>query len=284
MDILGKGGTLDLSSLASQAMVIRRRFVHSASSTLVVLGLNARSLSVANLAIWLYEFSMTVDKEVRLVWPSRFTIIKLLFFANRYLPLFTISANAYFLILNDNEDEYLCKPALLFIGYMSFAGFFLAEAVLALRVYVIWQARKSIFVLVFGTLFAKTGTSCAITYFYLTSAEMSPINLFRSGCECIFTRRIEWITMLLVFLFEIVILSLMIIAKRVHFKRSRSELVDILLKDGEAFYYRCRAGSGLDTDRVNAGVLYCITIMAISLMNIFVVKFAPVRFHLSSTC
>ncbi|OCB88974.1 hypothetical protein A7U60_g3929 [Sanghuangporus baumii] len=108
MDILDKGGTSDISSLASQAMTIR----YSA---------------VANLAIWLYEFSMTADKEVRLVWPSRFTIIKLLFFANRYLPLFTISANAYFLILNDNEDEYLCKPALLFIGYMSFAGFFLAE-------------------------------------------------------------------------------------------------------------------------------------------------------------
>ncbi|KAL5519808.1 hypothetical protein ACEPAG_1468 [Sanghuangporus baumii] len=238
MDILGKGGTLDLSFLASQAMTIR----YSA---------------VVNLAIWLYEFSMTADKEVRLVWPSRFTIVKLLFFANRYLPLFTISANAYFLILNDNDDEYLCKPALLFVGYMSFAGFFLAEVVLAFRVYVIWQAQKSILILVFGTLFAKTAGSGVITYFYLTSTEMSPINLFRSGCECIFTRRIEWITMLLVFIFEIEILSLMIIAKRVHFKRSRSELVDILLKDG---------------------VLYCITIMAISLMNIFVVKFAPVRF------
>ncbi|KAH8114761.1 hypothetical protein DFH11DRAFT_186305 [Phellopilus nigrolimitatus] len=236
-------------------------------------GMVMRYSAVATMTLCVYEFFLTLDDEKRLVWPSRFTAIKALFLANRYLPFSITFSNAFFLILNKTADAQLCKPALIAIGFMSFSGFILAEVVLAMRVFVIWQARRSILIIVSCLLGAKTTTAFIVTYYYLTSARglffsamvalvfntsgfdaVSPINLFHSGCEAVFEKRIEWITIFVVFFFEIAILSLMIIAKRAHLRRSRSELVAILVKDG---------------------ILYCICIMAVSLVNVFVVKLAP---------
>ena len=34
----------------------------------------------------MYDYLLTLGEEMRLVWPSRMSFMKLLFFANRYLP------------------------------------------------------------------------------------------------------------------------------------------------------------------------------------------------------
>ncbi|KAI5123112.1 hypothetical protein M0805_001468 [Coniferiporia weirii] len=120
--------------------------------------------SVATATLCVYEYLLTLDSEMRLVWLSRFTAVKVLFIANRYLPFLITFSNALgtytrFTCPFTSADSlvvlvYLlslalkfCGPAFLAIGLVSVTGFALAEVVLAVRVYVVWKARKSILVL-----------------------------------------------------------------------------------------------------------------------------------------
>ncbi|PAV16964.1 hypothetical protein PNOK_0702800 [Pyrrhoderma noxium] len=215
----------EISTTALEAMAVR--FTAVATLTLWVsafMGLDMVALYSKLSLSQIYEYILTLDKEISLFWPSKLSAIKALFFANRYLPIIVSINNVYFLIFNSNENIHLCRPAAISIGFLSFAGFVLAEIVLVIRLYVVWVARKSILMIAVSLLIVNLNS-------VLMKDLVSPVLIFASGCEGVFEVRTEWVALLLIFTFEIVILSLMLIAMRAHLQQNNSELVGILLRD-----------------------------------------------------
>ncbi|KAI5123113.1 hypothetical protein M0805_001469 [Coniferiporia weirii] len=258
--------SLQIFADASDVMVLKYTTV--ATAALCVghgMFLDYRNL-VLTVVTKVYEFFLTLDSEVRLVWPSRFNSVKVLFLANRYLP-FIITFSKSFCESGAGDSRWdtytplspkLCKPQILALGFASVVGFIFAEVVLAMRVLAIWKGKRAILIL--------------MTFLIgLLPPIASPITLFRSGCEIIALERTEWIIILVVFLFEIVILALVIVARKSHRKGSQSAREAKLTKSHEVR----ELSSGLAGILVKDGIFYCICVMVISLVNVFVVKLAP---------
>ncbi|KIJ12118.1 hypothetical protein PAXINDRAFT_101349 [Paxillus involutus ATCC 200175] len=123
------------STLLARAQVVkyyRCRF----SGTIVDAGADVSSVPVAPAAIWLFDYFLTLEDEVRMMWGSaRLSVVHVLFVVVRYLPVAVLVCAAYDSI-DPHLEVYRGLAATIVVSTIF------AEALLLLRTLALWYNNR----------------------------------------------------------------------------------------------------------------------------------------------
>ncbi|KAF9051411.1 hypothetical protein BJ165DRAFT_1448584 [Panaeolus papilionaceus] len=189
--------------------------------------------------IYLWDLSLTTYLDVELVWPSKFSTIKLLYLFQRYLPLLT---TVWALIHEDvgvNMTADSCGALGKFGGYSILAGYIAGEAILTVRTWSAWNRNKKLGVGLI-TMFTAVWTSM----FVILHLFIHSINILRTsgphvtgcflevdshGMRTFWAIFLGWSTLLLTLL-------LIPTVKNGHL-RSRTLLYNAVFQKGTIYYF-----------------------------------------------
>jgi len=149
-----------------------------------------------------------------------------------------------------------CRHTVLAAVLLSCIGHIIAEGIIALRVYAIWERRWSILVPLVVISMGGAGGVLYVSYICVAGAAAAgaTMHVFHRGCLIMFPKEIDWVCVTTLLIYETFMLSLLLIRTYVYFRDSNSPLMRHMYKDA-IFYYGC--------------------IVATTLGNLFLLRVAP---------
>lgn len=195
-------------------------------------------LDVCAYSLLVYDYFLTLDREVRLVWGAKWNITKILFVLTRY-PVFADSAMVLYHNVGHNLSTRMCKSMYNVTGWMFLWGIGIAELILIIRTWAIWGRDARIGL---GLFAGFIGLWIANSYFlneFLTSLKFLPaqsISPFLQGCLPVAGGNVLYIDFVLLMVFETIVLALTVIKMVYSFRKSTSPVVISLYRDGILFY------------------------------------------------
>ncbi|KAF7313109.1 hypothetical protein MKEN_00996800 [Mycena kentingensis (nom. inval.)] len=158
-------------------------------------------VNVASLTILAFDYLLTLDMEMSLIWPSRISLSKTLFFLARYTPFFdvpvglcpclehsrardsfsTFDSASVFSPVNLQQ---VCRDINTAFTVMSVFGIIVGEAILVLRTFALAERSKRV-LLIFGSVYlAAALTSIVLVALFLKSMVFGPpIHPLIPGCN-----------------------------------------------------------------------------------------------------
>jgi len=97
--------------------------------------------------IVLYEYLITLDDEIHLIWNSSWSSIKILFLLNRYHALVAVAVNVYGLLGPSTLTQSFCNNFFRWQGWTEIITCILADGILQLRLYAMYYLDKRILAL-----------------------------------------------------------------------------------------------------------------------------------------
>ncbi|CAL1700258.1 unnamed protein product [Somion occarium] len=157
-------------------------------------------VAAATLLVW--DYLLTVDSEVTLMWPSPWSIMKVLFFWTRYLPVLDISL-VLFHQLNPTISISTCQVTSKTASWFLLIGIIVSEMILVIRTWAIWGRSKAIGI---------TLTVCAVlacgSVLYVEKSFLDSLRFFtypsRATAGCLITTQnsIVAVSFIVVIIFE----------------------------------------------------------------------------------
>lgn len=192
-------------------------------------------LDIVAAAVLGYDYILTVAREVTLVWRVPWTFGKVLFLLTRY-PVFAetfLVLYHQFAVMSPNECDLIYKT----IGYQLGTGTLIAESILAVRTWVIWNRNPYIAItLVSGLVIFWTPV------FYFLAQSLNSLVFTTApdpstpGCFLLSQKNILFVVFILVATFETLILILTIVKLFTHTRWSHSSVIKVLYRDGITNY------------------------------------------------
>ncbi|KAI0746623.1 hypothetical protein C8Q80DRAFT_783400 [Daedaleopsis nitida] len=105
-------------------------------------------VEVASLTFALLEILSTLPEEVKYVWPNKMSLMKLVFFVNKYSVL--VDATLAVMSTLYTKDPVLCEKQFQALAYAYVLGTLVSEAILATRTMAVWAFHPYIKLLVIG--------------------------------------------------------------------------------------------------------------------------------------
>ncbi|KAK7007875.1 hypothetical protein R3P38DRAFT_1622096 [Favolaschia claudopus] len=152
------------------------------AGTLFSVNISAFEFSVASIALLVFDYLLTLNLEITLVWPRRWSISKILFMLSRYLPFAEVPISLYY-IFSVNPSLTACKIVNSALIIARLSGISLAEAILVLRTYAVSGQNPRI-LRIFGSVWAVGVTTSLVTLsLFIRSSKyaITPLNL--QGCD-----------------------------------------------------------------------------------------------------
>jgi len=250
------------------------------------LGLSAllQYVHVSAIALLLYEYLLTIELEVNLIWYSSWSYIKVLFLLTRYLPIFEIFVVIYDQLIPD-VSEHVCAATYPLSTWLVSCTVNFTQVILAIRTWVVWNkdARVGIglAVLLLGNLALQfvllDKTNRSFQYF------AGPYSGFR-GCFLAGATKDLWVNWFVLVIVEGVIFALMAISA---FRKYRScgntTLLWVIHRDSILFsaYVLCMAIANLiDTTVLPLDLATVLNPMAYAIYPILAVR---IVFNIKST-
>ncbi|KAF5364280.1 hypothetical protein D9756_000755 [Leucocoprinus leucothites] len=141
--------------------------VSTTAARLVQQLLRAQYFSGAALVAYVYDYFLTLDREIEYVWKSRWSPVKNLFLLNRYFVIVNIIVQQFLLgTVNGRRSLSQCHGLVQAFIFLTAFGTFLSELLLCLRLWVMWDKNKKV-------LAGILAIFVAITIYYITDAELS---------------------------------------------------------------------------------------------------------------
>jgi len=113
----------------------------------ILLGLKGlqttRYARLASNSIIIFDHAMTFDREVELIWKSRWSFPKILFLLNRYYGVASIVLTDYSFFATSFENS-LCLRLYLWEGWRGLIGCMLAQGILQIRIYALYIENKRV--------------------------------------------------------------------------------------------------------------------------------------------
>jgi len=119
---------------------------------------STRYASIAASAIIVYDHLITLDQEIELIWKAQWSIVKYLYFINRYYVLFCVVFNNYALFTTSLTDSF-CLRWFQWQGWTGLITCMIAEAILQMRLYALYLMNKK--VLAFMLICFLASSTCA---------------------------------------------------------------------------------------------------------------------------
>lgn len=221
-------------------------------------GQTVHFLHVAAAALFIYDYFTTFAEEVALIWPAQWGSGKILFLLARYITWPELVIVLYIELFDVKPT--LCHAIYTYATWSILAGIVISDMILILRTWAIWGANRAILVMLSVLLVAITATNCYIVAYYIRNTVFISANSVVPGVQgCVIissTRRIgvAWITLTA---FEFVIVLMTVVKGVEHFRKSSSNLISSLYRDG---------------------ILYFIYLFSISLTNLVFVYATPAEY------
>ncbi|KAG2082590.1 hypothetical protein BD769DRAFT_655002 [Suillus cothurnatus] len=206
-------------------------------------------LYISMATFWTYDYICSLHAEWTFLLRSRWTKVKALYIIARYVPLSIITANLY-LAMVPNEDNNKCLTLMNITTLLSLTSIACSECFFVLRTYVLWNTNKILLIVMLSALFVVVvsiiiiGFTASVTP-YSTSSEIP-------GCHRNTDSFSFSIPFILMFVFQLVLISLTLVRVIQSWRSTNGPLYAILVKHS-IFYYAC--GLLLSTVNILAPVL-----------------------------
>ncbi|TFL06115.1 hypothetical protein BDV98DRAFT_652765 [Pterulicium gracile] len=99
------------------------------------------SFDVASLALLVFDYFLTLDLEVALIWPSGWSLVKVIFLINRYMPFIDVPLALYHQLYRP-QSESSCRSLYISTAWMFILGIGLTEFVLVYRTWALYDNSK----------------------------------------------------------------------------------------------------------------------------------------------
>ncbi|PFH48724.1 hypothetical protein AMATHDRAFT_49278 [Amanita thiersii Skay4041] len=167
-------------------------------------------IEVAGTAVLYYDYLLTFDSEVALIWKSPWSLVKVLFLIMRYAPFVDVTSKVYYDITPGTTPEG-CVAATRISPVCISIGVIVAEILLAIRTWSLWRRNNYV-----ALIFFATGVGCTVPsmfvirdYFHSIFYIPSPFPLL---FPCVTTKRDNlYISYALLIGFEAVILAFTVV-------------------------------------------------------------------------
>jgi len=164
-------------------------------------------MTAAAMTFLSYDYLLTFADEVRLVWSSRLSFLKILFFLNRLLAF-----SVPILILFELRGKGSCKNLPRVVIYIDAAIFIISQLFLSMRVYAIWSFDKK--VLASLALLSIPGFAGILYIAVVSTAQVTVLdvpNLFGTGCLTEVNTSQDWIIFTILLIQETSLLCLVLL-------------------------------------------------------------------------
>ncbi|KAH8119853.1 hypothetical protein DFH11DRAFT_1739165, partial [Phellopilus nigrolimitatus] len=191
---------------------------------------------VASMTILTYDYLITFNAEKRLIWPSSWSLPKVLFLLTRYLPFIDTSI-ALWQHLKPFMTQRGCTVAYMSTGWLILLGILVAEIILLLRTWAVWERSRSIGIGLSIWTAALWISNMVCLGIFLKSVKFSPLPFGLSGCLVVSGNTILSINWILLMIFEAGILGLMVVKAVQKYRIQRSTIIyKAVYRDGSIFY------------------------------------------------
>ncbi|KAG1833266.1 hypothetical protein DFJ58DRAFT_228353 [Suillus subalutaceus] len=198
---------------------------------------------------WTYDYICSLHEEWTFLLRSRWTKVKALYITARYVPFLIATVNLY-LAMDPNDNANKCQILMNIITSLSLISLTCSECFFVLRTYALWNKNRIILVVMLSTLFAVIASSFIIG-FTATVTSHSTDNTI-PGCRRNSGSFSFFVPFILLFVFQLVLVSLTLVCVIQSWRSAKGPLYAILVKHN-IFYYTC--GLLLSTVNVLAPVL-----------------------------
>lgn len=198
---------------------------------------------VSSAALLIYEYWLTLDREVLLIWNAPWTLVKFLFILARYSPFVDITAVLYYQF-NFSISPSACQAAILLAGWMHIFGIAISEAILFFRTWALWDCRRQIAIAFLGVFMAAA--VCVITTEImwmksLTFGRVGIASIPSSRCYKLIGSSILIINFVVVIVLETIVVTMTIVKMVQQCRVSGAHggldgLVRVLYRDGIVFF------------------------------------------------
>jgi len=213
-------------------------------------------IDVASFFLWAYDYTLTLDLEVSLIWAAPWSIPKVLFLLTRYLLVINLTAIMYFMFHSGINDK-MCLATYQTADWMFVISIGLAETILMIRAWAVWERDRRISIGLSIFFVSVWIAVCVYTSRYLTSLKFTTHvpNPELHGCFEVAGSSVQFAQFALVMGFEGGILILMFIKGYETLREApNSGLVRLIFVDG---------------------ILYYIALSALTLINLVVILNVP---------
>ncbi|KAF8993482.1 hypothetical protein BDQ17DRAFT_1368195, partial [Cyathus striatus] len=208
---------------------------NSPSPTDLILGLKHLQIInvLSSLSFLLYEYFITLYLEFKYIWNARWTYIKIIYLATRYLP-FVDTSLVLFKQLYPHLSANDCHNLFSAVVWLFIIGMSIAEVIFTVRVWAVWGKSKwSTFFLPIFYLACWTPGYVIIGRAMIT-AKFSIQNLTPRGC--LVSNEVNTLIVssawAILFAYDMVILILMLVPAVNTFRRSgMSQLTRVMYRD-----------------------------------------------------
>ncbi|XP_006460455.1 hypothetical protein AGABI2DRAFT_117401 [Agaricus bisporus var. bisporus H97] len=201
---------------------------------------DARNVNYVNLAgfiIVYFDWLLTFDSEIRLIWSVEGVKMKVLYAFTRYLPLtyFPLFFHYHFITGHPVSE---CNKLYQTVGLMFTIAAICAALIVTIRTWAVWGKEKYMTYLLFGT---YTVASVLILVFFILSVEYTTHPVLNLGLALGCNPKFETLYLPAAFVVEAVydtaILLLMVIRGASHFRQGiNSRLSRTVYSDSILFY------------------------------------------------
>jgi len=190
------------------------------------------------------------------MWNSRISLVKMLYFANRFVPICNIAFTLYSFVLAKQSGPEICVNEFISIGALMTFEFQIAFAVLCVRAYAVWRSRR-ILIVILTTFIVSVSAWGYILGKYMSGVKALDPEVEATGC--IFLLILETNDMrkalILLLILDTVVLMMLLLKSWQTFRSNthNPSLLNVMAKDGIG-YFSC--------------------VIALSLANFFVLRSA----------
>ncbi|KAG1837102.1 hypothetical protein DFJ58DRAFT_155840 [Suillus subalutaceus] len=189
---------------------------------------------------WIYDYICSLHEEWTFLLRSRWTTVKALYITARYVPFLIITVNLYraSVAVAPNENNNKCRMLIDIIVSLSLISFTCSECFFVLRTYALWNKNRILLVVMLSTLFAIiiscfiiNGFTAIVSSYFMASTIL--------GCHRSSGSFSFFIPFILMFVFQLVLVSLTLVCVIQSWRSAKGPLYAILMKHN-IFYYFCR--------------------------------------------
>ncbi|KAH8119839.1 hypothetical protein DFH11DRAFT_1556813 [Phellopilus nigrolimitatus] len=191
---------------------------------------------LASMTILTYDYLITFNAEKRLIWPSPWSLPKVLFLLTRYLPFIDTSIVLWHQF-NPFMTQRDCTLAYMSTGWMILLGILVAEIILLLRTWAVWERGRNVGIGLSIWTAALWIPNMVCMGIFLKSLKFAPLPLGLPGCLVVSGSTVLSINWILLMIFEAGILGLMVIKAVQKYRIQRSTIIyKAVYRDGSIFY------------------------------------------------
>ncbi|KAJ7777960.1 hypothetical protein DFH07DRAFT_951039 [Mycena maculata] len=196
------------------------------------------ALLASNLqTVRLFDYILTVELEVSLMWSSNWSLPKLLFFLSRYSPLFDVPMLLYYSMVSGLSFE-KCSQLHAGASWGTVFGIAIAEAILILRTYALSGGRRGVLICFTAIWIVAILSSIVFLVLFLQSVTYGPPPLPNiPGCSLVAGNVVfASIPFIIVLLNDTVIMAYTLWIGLANYRYSRNPLIVALYRDGITYY------------------------------------------------